>query len=170
MTPPGRDEAADYYFTYIDQVPAGDIVEVLATQMDEALGVMGGVTDRGSRHRYAADKWTIAQVVAHINDTERVFVYRALWFARECEGPLPSFDQNVAMPSSGADDRPWGSHIDEFRAVRTATVALFRHMPPDAWARRGVASGHPVTVRALAYITAGHVAHHVRILRERYLS
>ena len=74
-----------------------------------------------------------------------------------------------AASAAGADERPWHSHVDEFRAVRTATLALFQNLPADAWARRGVASGNPFTVRALAYITAGHVAHHVKILRQRYL-
>jgi hypothetical protein len=169
MTRPGRDEAADYYFTYIDQVPSGDIVEVLAAQMDDALSVFMGIDEDAARHRYAPEKWTIKQVVGHMNDTERVFAYRAMWFARGCPHPLPSFDQDVAMAGSDADERPWASHVEEFGAVRAATLALFHHMPAEAWARRGEASGHPVTVRALAYITAGHVAHHVRILREKYL-
>jgi hypothetical protein len=169
MTTPGRDEAADYYFVYIDQVPPGDIVRTLSAQREDALTLFDRISEAGSTRRYAPDKWTIKQVLAHINDTERVFVYRALWFARGCPEALPSFDQNVAMPGSGADDRSWESHVEEFRAVRAATESLFRHMPDAGWSRKGIASGHDVTVRALAYITAGHVAHHVRILRERYL-
>jgi hypothetical protein len=98
-----------------------------------------------------------------------VFTFRALWFARRFDSPLPSFDQDVAVSTAGADSRPWQSHRDEFSAVRRATLELFRNLPSDAWMRRGVASGNPFTVRALAYITAGHVAHHNRILRERYL-
>ena len=82
---------------------------------------------------------------------------------------LPSFDQNVAMATAGADERPWRSHVDEFRALRAATLAFFRGLPDEAWMRRGIASGNPFTVRALAYISAGHVTHHLKILRERYL-
>jgi hypothetical protein len=122
-----------------------------------------------SQVRYASDKWSIRQVLSHINDTERLFVFRALWFARALDEPLPSFDQNVAIASAGADERSWRSHVDEFRAIRTATLSFFRHLPAEAWMRRGTASGNPFTVRALAYITAGHVTHHSRILRERYL-
>ena len=118
---------------------------------------------------YAPDKWTIREVVSHINDTERMFVFRAMWFARGFDSALPSFDQDVAMRGAGADARTLASHVDEFRAVRDATVTLFRNLPDEAWALRGVASGNPFTVRALAYITAGHAAHHVRLLRERYL-
>ena len=104
-----------------------------------------------------------------MNDTERLFVFRALWFARGFDSPLPSFDQNLAVSMAGADDRSWDSHVEEFRAVRVATLAFFQGLPADAWTRRGIASGNPFTVRALAYISAGHAAHHVKILRERYL-
>jgi len=104
-----------------------------------------------------------------MSDTERVFVFRAFWFAPGFDGPLPSFDQNVAVPAAKADQRSWSSHIKEFQAVRAGTLAFFGDLPGEAWTRRGVASGHPVTVRALAHIAAGHVAHHLKILRERYL-
>jgi hypothetical protein len=108
-------------------------------------------------------------VLSHINDTERLFVFRAFWFARGFDAPLPSFDQDGAVASAGADERSWRSHIEEFRAVRSATSAFFSNLPAEGWSRRGIASGNPFTVRALAFITAGHLAHHVRILRERYL-
>jgi hypothetical protein len=98
-----------------------------------------------------------------------LFVFRAMWFARGFDSPLPSFDQNVAIRSAGAEARTFRSHVDEFRAIREATLAFFAHLPPDAWMRRGIASDNPFTVRALAYITAGHVTHHMRILREKYL-
>jgi hypothetical protein len=166
---PDRTEAADYYFTYIDQVPAGDIGATLEAQLDATLAILGAISEPQSLFRYAPDKWSIRQLLGHVTDTERVFTFRALWFARGFQDALPSFDQNVAMAGANADERSWASHVSEFRAVRKATLALFQHLPPAAWNARGVASGHPVTVRALAYITAGHVAHHVKILRERYL-
>jgi hypothetical protein len=166
---PDRTEAAAYYFTYIDQVGPGDVCDTLAAQAGETLTLLRGISEDRSRHRYAPDKWTIRQVLSHVNDTERMFVFRAMWFARGFDAPLPSFDQDIAIASAGADDRPWHTHVDEFQAVRAATVPLFAQLPAEAWSRRGIASGNPFTVRALAYITAGHVAHHVRILRERYL-
>jgi hypothetical protein len=165
---PDRDEAADYYYTYIDQVGEGDIRDLLERQSSEATPLLRAIGDQQSSQRYAADKWSIREVVGHINDTERLFVFRALWFARGFDSALPSFDQNIAIASAGADDRPWPSLVDEFAAIRAATTTFFRHLPDDAWTRRGMASGNPFTVRALAYITAGHVAHHIRILRERY--
>lgn len=168
-TAPDRTEAADYYFTYIDQVGAGDICEILDAQLPETLALLRGISDERSLHRYAAGKWSIREVVGHLNDTERLFVFRAFWFARGFDTPLPSFDQNVAVAAAGSDDRSWTGLIDEFRAVRTATLSFFGNLPADAWSRRGVASGNPFTVRALAYIGAGHVTHHAAILRARYL-
>ena len=169
VTIPDRTEAAEYYFTYIDQVPPGDISIILEAQQAETVQLLRGLSEERSMHRYAPDKWSIRQVVSHLNDTERLSVFRALWFARGFDTPLPSFDQNIAIDSARADDRPLSSHVREFDALRAASVAFFQGLPADAWSRRGIASGNPFTVRALAYITAGHVAHHVRILRDRYL-
>ena len=96
-------------------------------------------------------------------------MYRALWFARGFEDALPSFDQEVGFKAAGSDDVSWANHLAEFIAIRSATLSFFRNLPEDAWLRSGVASDNPVTVRALAYIVAGHVSHHLAILRERYL-
>ena len=170
VSAPERAETAEYYHRYIDQVPAGDIRDVLEHQLGDASSMLEAISEQQSLHRYAPGKWSIREVVAHINDTERLFTFRAFWFARALGEPLPSFDQDIAASHAGADDRPWRSHLDEFRAVRAATIALFRNLPAEAWTRRGVASGNPFTVRALAYIAAGHVAHHLRLLREQYLT
>ena len=167
-TRPDRTEAAPFYFTYIDQVPDGDIVELLEAQGPEVLSLFRAISEEHSRHRYAAGKWSIREVVNHINDTERVFTFRALWFARGFGSPLPSFDQDVGVAAAGADDRPWSALIDEFRALRSATVALFRMLPDEAWARGGIASDRQVSVNALAYMVAGHVAHHVKVLNQKY--
>jgi hypothetical protein len=167
-----RSEAAEYYFTYIDQVrlgPDADICTALAAQADHLGQRLAGISEEQSRHRYAPDKWSIRQVLGHVTDTERVFAFRALWFARGFEAPLPGFEQDPAVAAARADDRTWSSHLDEFRAVRAATVALFRNLPAEAWTRRGIASGNAVSVRALAFIAAGHAAHHARIVEERYL-
>ena len=169
LTQPARTEAAPYYFTYIDQVASGDIRDLLESQRAEVMALCAGVSEERSGYRYAPDKWSIRQVLAHLNDCERLFVFRAMWFARGFESPLPSFDQNVAMAASGAGDRTWSSHVKEFESVRAATQTFFEGLPEDAWGRHGIASDNPFTVRALAYITVGHVAHHARILRERYL-
>jgi hypothetical protein len=168
-TLPDRTEAAEYYFTYINQVGEGDITRILEDQKRETLAMLRGIPEGKSLHRYGPDKWSIREVVGHINDTERLFVFRAFWFARGLDLPLPSFDQDVAVRGAGADERPWKSHIDEFSSVRDATLSFFLNLPRDAWTRRGIASDKTFSVRALAYITAGHLTHHLRILRERYL-
>jgi len=166
---PERGEVGDYYFTYIDKVGDGDIRTLIAAQTAEALALFDSISEEQSRHRYAPGKWSIREVLGHVNDCERLFTFRAFWFARGLGAPLPSFDQDAAAAGAGSDERSWRSHVDEFRAVRAATEALFTHMPDAAWTRRGVASDNPFSVRSLAYITAGHVTHHVLGLRGQYL-
>ena len=165
---PDRTEAADYYFTYINQVQ-GDLLGILEAQSDETTTLLRGVSEEQSRYRYAPDKWSIREALGHVNDAERLFVFRAFWFARGFDSPLPSFEQDVAARAARADERTLSSHLEEFRSIRAATLSFFRSLSEEAWMRRGMASGNPFSVRALAYITAGHVVHHNRILRERYL-
>jgi DinB family protein len=169
MTVPDRSEAAEYYFTYINQVPPGDICRILEAQAGETVALLRGISEERSMHRYAPGKWSIRDVVGHLNDTERLFVMRAFWFARGFDTPLPSFDQHIAVLSAGAETRTLRSLVDEFQSVRSSTLTFFQNLPDEAWMRRGIASDNPFTVRALAYIGAGHVIHHVKILRERYL-
>lgn len=167
-TRPEAHEAVPYYSPYIEKVPSGDIRETLETQKGETRTFLEGISEEKSRHRYADGKWTIRQVLGHINDCERLYVFRAFWFARGFDSPLPSFDER-AVAEARADDISWGRHVEEFGAVRAATTAFFRNLPDAAWSRKGIASGNPFTVRALAWIAAGHVAHHVGVLKERYL-
>jgi uncharacterized damage-inducible protein DinB len=167
---PARSEATDYYFTYIDKVDRDEICDYLRDQASTVVALCETVSEEASLRRYEAGKWSIREVLGHVNDAERLFAFRAFWFARGFDTALPSFDQNIAIASSGAHLRSWRSHVEEFRAVRAATVALFSELPPDAWARQGSASGYLFTVRALAFVIGGHVAHHVAILEERYLA
>ena len=166
---PERTEAPPYYFKYIDRISNGDVLEELATQRDEALELFSGISEETSLHRYGPEKWSVRQVLNHVNDTERVFVFRALWFARGFDSPLPSFDQNVSSRTAGADEITWSRNVEEFDNVRRATLDFFRNLPADAWMKSGIASDNPFTVRALAFIAAGHLAHHMAILREKYL-
>ncbi len=167
--PPERNEAPPYYFKYIDRISNGDVIDELTKQGREALELFSGIPEEKSLHRYAADKWSVRQVLSHVNDTERVFLFRAFWFARGFDDPLPSFEQDVATALAGADQTPWSRTVAEFDGVRRTTLDFFGNLPADAWMRSGVASGYPFTVRALAFITAGHASHHMAILRERYL-
>jgi hypothetical protein len=166
---PDSTEAAPYYFTYIDQVTGDNIAGVIESQLDECLAVFADISEQKSLYRYAADKWSIRQVLNHVTDTERAFAFRALWFARGFQTPLPSYDQNIAACGAEADRIGWAAHVEEFRRVRLATISLFENLPEEAWLRRGIASDNPFTVRALAFLVAGHVTHHLRLIRERYL-
>jgi hypothetical protein len=145
--------AAEYYFTYIDKVPAGDIRRVLADQAGDTLTLLRGISDERSLHRYAPGKWSIREVVSHLNDAERVFSFRAFWFARGFDIPMPSYDQDAGMPFAIADERSWiitSTSLPRSGAtMRCSTACLMR--PGIA---RGVASDNPVSVRALAYICA----------------
>jgi uncharacterized damage-inducible protein DinB len=167
---PEANEAAPYYSLYIDRITSDDIVAVLESQLAETIDFLRPISEGKSLYRYAADKWSMRQLLNHVNDTERVFIFRALWFARGFPDELPSYDQNVAAASANADEFSWASHCDDFRAVREATLTFFRSLPEGAWSRSGIASGNRVTVRALAYILAGHVAHHTAVLKEKYLT
>jgi hypothetical protein len=166
---PQRNEAVPYYFTYIDRLTSDDVAGTLESQLAEAMAFLPSIGEEKSLHRYAPEKWSIRQVLNHVNDAERLFVSRALWFARGFDSALPSFDQDVAAAGARADEFPWANHVEEFRAVRLATLSFVRNLPGDAWARSGVASGNSFTVRALAFIVAGHYEHHLAMVRERYL-
>ncbi|HEX2327542.1 MAG TPA: DinB family protein [Candidatus Angelobacter sp.] len=166
---PARSEAAPYYFTYIDRISSPDILGELERQLQTATAFLQAVSEDKSLFRYGPDKWSIREVWNHVNDCERMFAFRAFWFARGFPTALPSFEQEIAAVAAESDRVPWAQHIEEFQLIRRATLALFRHLPPDAWKKTGTASGNAFTVRALAYIAAGHVEHHLAILRERYL-
>jgi uncharacterized damage-inducible protein DinB len=169
MTRPQPSEAASYYFNYIDLVTSENIVPAFETQMDETLAFLQGISKEKSRHSYQPGKWTIREVLNHVNDGERVFLYRAFWFARGFQDSLPSFDQDVAAQSAHANNTSWAELVEEFKNCRLASLSFFKNLPDEAWSRTGVASDNPFTVRSLAYIMAGHVAHHRNVLTERYL-
>jgi hypothetical protein len=166
---PASTEAAPYYFRYIDQAPGDDALPALETQLQEVVEFCGGISEEKSLSRYAPEKWSIRQALNHVTDTERAFAFRALWFARGFEAPLPDYDQNIAASGADADKVDWSDHVEEFRRVRLASLSLFRNMPPEAWMRSGIASNNRFTVRAMAFITVGHVAHHLKVIGERYL-
>lgn len=167
---PAAGEYNPYYEKYISLVPAGDIVAILATQLEDTLIPIRELTEEQARFAYAPDKWTVKEVIGHIADAERIFAYRALRIGRGDATPLASFDENAFVPPGRFNDRPLASLLAEFVAVRRATVALLAGLPQEAWTKIGVASTHPVSVRALAWITAGHELHHREILAERYLA
>ena len=119
---PQRNEAAPYYFKYIDRISSDDIVGALASQLEDTLPFLRGISEEKSLHRYAPDKWSIRQVLNHVNDSEQVFVFRALWFARGFDDPLPSFEQDISAAAARADGFSWASHIEAFAGIRQATL------------------------------------------------
>jgi hypothetical protein len=166
---PAADEFAPYYAPYVAHVADGDILTILREQADAFRGLFARVPDEFRLYAYAEGKWTLSEVVQHINDTERVFAYRALRIARGDTLALPGFDQDAWVPESAANDRSLASLIEEFTAIRSASITLFAGLPASAWDRRGTASNNPVSVRGQAFILAGHALHHEGIIRERYL-
>jgi Uncharacterized protein conserved in bacteria len=169
MTRPQSTEAADYYFKYIDLITGDEIVPAMENQMDEMLQFLSGISEEQSLYSYAPGKWTIREVLNHVNDGERIFTGRALWFARGFTDALPGFEQDIAVQTAHANNTSWADLVEEFKYVRLSTISFFKSVPEEAWDRTGVASDNPVTVRALAYIIAGHVTHHMGVLREKYL-
>ncbi|MGD1146468.1 MAG: DinB family protein [Thermoanaerobaculaceae bacterium] len=171
MEPVGQPEAheyAPYFDRYVALVRGGDILSTLEKQGGVVRQALHALPEARAGFRYAPEKWSVREVVGHCTDCERVFAYRALAFARGEKAPLPAFDENEYARASGHDSIPLAGLVEEFGAVRSATLRLLRHLPARAWSRVGVASGKPVSVRALAFIMAGHVAHHMAILHDRY--
>jgi hypothetical protein len=166
---PGSAEYAPFYAGYVVRVPAGDILGCLEAQCDATLALLAAVPEARAGHRYASGKWSIREVVGHLADAERVMAYRALRFARADRAPLPGFDENHYVEQAGFDARTLADLAAELAAVRAATLALFRSLSPEAWLRSGIANDHPISVRALAYVIAGHELHHRYLLESRYL-
>ena len=165
---PQTTEAAPYYFKYIDLITSDEIVPAIETQLEDTLQFLKQISEEQSLKTYAPGKWTIREVLNHVNDGERLFLSRAFWFARGFQDPLPSFEQDDAVQVAQANQTPWADLVEEFRTVRLSTISFFKNLPADAWLRTGVASDNPFTVRSVAYIIAGHVAHHTQVLREKY--
>jgi hypothetical protein len=166
---PEQSEFLPYYGTYIDLVASGDVVTTLATQMEETQALLRGLPASIATHRYAPGKWSVNEVIGHVLDAERIFAARALRFARGDGTPLPSFEQNDYVANATFNAYPLSELALELASIRQSTIYLFKHIDEAAWMRRGIASDAEVTVRALAYIIAGHELHHRYILRTKYL-
>lgn len=164
---PDAAEYATYFGKYMALVPDGDIVATLDTQRDELVGLLRDLSDAEANTRHAPYTWSIKEVVGHLIDAERVFGYRALRFARADATPLPGFDENAYAAAANFDAWPLGELLAEIEAVRRGHVWLYRHLPEAAWQRSGEANGVRLSVRALAWTLAGHVQHHLIILRRR---
>lgn len=168
MRRPNDDEYGAYFAGYVARVPETDIVTALEAQATLMDRWPGRVAHDKETAAYAPGKWTVRQVVGHMSDVERVFGYRALRISRRDTTPLPGFDEGPFVEHSVYAEVPFQMLVAELAALRRANLPLFRRLDEAAWSAKGEASGMPVTVRALAYIMAGHVRHHVAVLKERY--
>jgi hypothetical protein len=166
---PAPNEYVPYFAQYVDLVPQGDVLAILGRQVDETVALLGGLSDRDADYRYAEGKWSIKEVAGHVSDTERIMVYRALCFARGEPAGLPGFDENAYVRHARFGSRRLADLLVELRAVRAATIPFFSGLDAEELERRGTANNRAYSVRALAYIIAGHERHHARILAERYL-
>ena len=166
---PAADEYAAYYGRYIEQVPEGDVLSVLAEGLAETTALLRSVPEARASHRYAPGKWTLREVMGHIVDTERVFANRAFRFARGDTQPIAGMEQDEYVRFAQFERRALSSLIDEFEYLRRSNLELFRSFGEAELARRGEASGYEVSVRAVIFIMAGHERHHRGVLRERYL-
>jgi len=170
MNRPLQTEYAPYYESYISQVSESDIMPVLRSQMDELDVLLGRVEPAQETHRYAEGKWSVREIIGHLIDAERVFGHRAFCIARGEQQNLPGFDQNDYMTTAPYDRVDLEDLLSELRLIRLGNIAMLRTLDEEAWSRTGNANGNQVTVRALAFIMAGHVRHHMNVLREKYLS
>jgi hypothetical protein len=167
-TRPETDEYHEYYQTYVGVVPSGDILATLVEQERDLSQRLEGLDATGAMGRYAPDKWSVKEVLGHIIDTERVFTYRALTIGRGDSQPLPGMDQDLFAAGSNVAERDLADILEEYHAVRRATLSLFRSFDDRILSRVGTASGFAISVRALVFIVAGHERHHLAILAERY--
>lgn len=165
---PSTSEYASFYETYVSLVTEDDVVSALNRQTEGFQAACGSLSEEQSRFRYAEGKWSVREVIGHLIDCERVFGYRALGIARGETFSFPGFDENQYAAEAGHDRVPLPELIDELSHLRQSHVHMFRHFGPAVWTRIGRANENPVSVRALAFIMAGHVRHHARILSERY--
>jgi uncharacterized damage-inducible protein DinB len=168
---PSPDEYAPFYASYIERVPKNtELIPAMQAAHRDLHSTLAPLTDEQALYRYAEGKWTIKEIVQHLTDAERIFAYRMLRFARKDSTSLAGFDENLYAATSGANARPIERLLSEFALVRAGSLALLDSFFDDSvYLERGEASGAKVSVRALAYIIAGHELHHLAVLRERYL-
>ena len=169
-TRPEADEYAPYYEKYISLVPQGDVVNTMRKQRNDTLTLLRNLSEKQADSRYAPGKWSLKEVVGHIIDTERIFSHRAFRFARNDQTPLPGYEQDDYVREGDFGSHKLTELAADFEYVRRATLSLYSSFNNAAWRRRGVANDNEVSVRAIAHIITGHEAHHMQIIRTKYLN
>ena len=169
MPKPPVGNPPSYFQRYIDQVPEEDLQLAFKNQLQIITPLLLSITEEKSNYAYGPDKWTIKELLLHMTDTERVFAYRSLCFARKETASLPGFDENVFAANSNANSRSWQSLVDEFLITRKSTETLFSSFTEEALHNTGIANNNPATALTMGFTAIGHVYHHKKILEERYL-
>jgi len=170
MTRPAASEYDPYYERYISLIDGDDPVSALKSQPAQLRELLSGQSEEKGSHTYDDGKWTIKEVLSHLIDGERIFAYRAMRISRGDETPIEGFEQDGYIENSHANERSFADLLDEFELLRRANLSQFRMLADADWSRSGTANNVNISVRALAFIMAGHIAHHMNILRDRYLS
>ncbi|MGK2960848.1 MAG: DinB family protein [Gemmatimonadaceae bacterium] len=168
-TKPADDEFAPFYAGYVKRAPDGDVVETMDLQLDETLTLLRSLPESMGDHTYAPGKWSIREIIGHLSDAERVFSYRALRFSRGDTAPVEGFDEDMYVANAAFGRRTLDDLLGEFEHLRRSSIHLFGGLTRGAFSMRGTASGKEITVRALAFVLPGHEAHHLDVLRTRYL-
>lgn len=163
-------EYADHFAPYLSEAGDGDVLLRLEAQLDEVASLFKDVPEAQGGFRYAPGKWSLKDLVQHLSDAERIFAYRSLRIGRGDTTPLPGFDEDSYAAAAHADARPLAELLTDWQAARRASLALFRSLSPADWLRQGTSSNHSLTARCIPYICAGHTAHHLAVIRGRYLS
>lgn len=168
MNPPDPNEYNPYYGRYVSLVQDDDIIDMLGSQPTRIQDLLKGVPEEKGKYRYEDGKWSVKELLGHLLDGERIFAYRVLRISRGDETPIEGFEQDGYIENANSDDRSFAELLEEFTLLRRANMLLFNNLDDAGWARTGTASDSKVSVRALAYIMAGHIEHHLVILKERY--
>ena len=169
MPLPDLDKVPEFYHNYIRQITEEDLSLVIVNHLQPLSSLLQAVSEEDWNYAYAPGKWTLKELVQHIIDGERIFAYRALCIARGDQTSLPGFDENAYAAHSSANARSGASILEELHALDKSTQCLFGSFNDEQLAATGIANGKPISVNAIGYILAGHVLHHTRIIRERYL-
>jgi len=166
---PLENEYPEYYVPYVNLVSNGDLLSILKENLDTTIALFEGISEEEGHFRYAPGKWSIKEVLVHMTDTERIMAYRLLRIGRGDQTPLAGFDENDYINGAQFDKLPIKNIIEDFAAVRKATITLIQNIPEEAWIKKGLANDKEITTRAIAYIIPGHAIHHCNIINERYL-
>ncbi|WP_462408655.1 DinB family protein [Neobacillus sp. Marseille-QA0830] len=170
MKRPNENEYPEYYVPYVQLVPDGDLLQILKENLKQVTELFNNISENDADFRYAPNKWSIKEVLGHMTDTERIMTYRLLRIGRGDRTPLAGFDETIFVTGSEVRQLPVKKILEDFTAVRNATITLVQNMPESAWANVGLANEMEVTARAIAYIIAGHEMHHRNIVTDRYLT